>query len=519
MNARSLLPAILVCCLTAVVSSQAPADDADHTLKLYTRSRVESVEDGGQVGVAYKTVAWDAGKTAVIICDMWDTHTCKGAAARVAEMAPRMNEMVKAARRKGALIIHAPSGTMDFYKDTPARKLAQEAPKVETEMPLNWMRLTPEREGKLPIDDSDGGCDCDPPCQRGGKPPWTRQIATIEIAPGDAVTDSAEAYYLLEERGIDNVILMGVHTNMCVLGRPFGIRQMVTHGKNVVLVRDMTDAMYNSRMSPYVSHVRGTEMVVEHIERHWCPTITSSDLLGGPAFRFQQDARPHVVFIVSDDHYGADETLPRFAQMLREQYGCHSTVLHGQGSADIPAMDELERADCTVLFIRRLALPKTELDKFRRYVAAGKPLVAMRTASHAFSLNNKPGPEGTDQWPEFDAQGLGGSYHGHGSNEAGTDVAVVPESAGHPILAGVKPARWHSTGSLYNTSPVASDATVLMTGSQGETVEPLVWVRTSGGRMCYVGLGHPDDFNDRQFICLMVNAIHWAMDRVLPESN
>ena len=33
--------------------------------------------------------------------------------------------------------------------------------------------------------------------------------------------------------GIKNVIVLGVHTNMCVLGRPFSIRQMVYQGQNI----------------------------------------------------------------------------------------------------------------------------------------------------------------------------------------------------------------------------------------------------------------------------------------------
>src|SRR6266542_3870658 len=104
---------------------------------------------------------------------------------------------------------------------------------------------------------------------------------------GDAITDSAEAYYLLQQRGIDNVIVMGVHANMCVLGRPFSIRRMVGVGKNVVLMRDMTDTMYNHRSRPFVSHFRGTDLVVKHIEKYWCPSVTSSDITGKPAFVFR----------------------------------------------------------------------------------------------------------------------------------------------------------------------------------------------------------------------------------------
>jgi len=506
--------------LLTLVALLMPCADCEcgEPLVVQTRFRVEDAQRPGQRDIIYKTERLDPHKTAIVICDMWNEHWCRGATRRVAEMAPRMNELIRYARRRGVLIIHAPSGTMDYYRDTPQRKRAQAAPPVKTRVPLKgWCRLDPQREPPLPIDDSDGGCDCQPKCQT--RKAWTHQIDILEIAPEDAITDSAEAYYLLEQRGIDNVIIMGVHTNMCVLGRPFGIRQMVYQGKRVLLVRDMTDSMYNSRSRPFVSHVRGTEMVIEHIEKYWCPTITSSDLLGGPAFRFQEDTRPHVAFLVSDDHYDADKTLPRFAQMLRERYQLYATVLHGEGEANIRHIDELQTADCLVLYIRRLALAKSQLEAIRRYLDRGGALVGLRTASHAFDVRGNV-PEGCAEWTTFDHEVLGGNYHGHGPNEKGTDVTVLAQQADHPVLAGVRPDRWHSTGSLYYTSPVASDATVLMTGSLGERTEPLTWVRTyRGGRVVYTGLGHPDDFHDAPFRRLLVNAIFWAMNRPVPEEK
>ena len=72
--------------------------------------------------------------------------------------------------------------------------------------------------------------------------------------------------------------LMGVHTNICILNRSFGIRQMTRLGFQVVLVRDLTDSMYDPRKRPFVSHARGTELVIEHIEATWCPSILSDDL-------------------------------------------------------------------------------------------------------------------------------------------------------------------------------------------------------------------------------------------------
>ena len=497
--------------------------DPDHVLSLYTRSRAETPDQPGKFQIVYKTIEWDARKTGVIVCDMWARHWCDGACRRGAEMAPRMNEFVGEARRRGALVVHAPSGGMDLYADHAARKRAQEAPKAAN-LPdgiASWCRqIESETRGEYPLDQSDGGCDCQPPCDK--KRPMDRhQTPAIEIRDEDAITDlGVECWNLCEQHGVENVILVGVHTNMCVLGRPFGLRNLVRFGKNVLLVRDLTDTMYNPRMPPRVSHVRGTELIVEHIEKFVCPTITSSDLLDGPAQRFAEDDRPHVAFLVSDDHYHADKTLPVFAQMLRDRYGCHCTLLHGQGTSNIPATGELvgeNAADCLVLYVRRLALPEQQLDRVRKYLASGKPLVGMRTASHAFDTKGKHEP-GQDEWPEFDPEVLGGNYHGHGPNPAGTDVAIVPERAGHPILAGVEPAKWHSTGSLYFTSPVAENATVLMTGALEDRVEPLTWVRDyQGGRVVYNGLGHPDDFQDPQFRRLLVNTIFWAMDRPVPE--
>ena len=111
------------------------------------------------------------------------------------------------------------------------------------------------QEPPLPIDDSDGGCDGCPECPGYGA--WKRQHPALEIMDGDAITDSAEAFYLMRQRGITNVIVMGVHINMCVLGRPFAIRQMVAQGQNVLLMRDLTDSMYNPQCWPYVDHFTG----------------------------------------------------------------------------------------------------------------------------------------------------------------------------------------------------------------------------------------------------------------------
>jgi len=211
------------------------ATSSAQTLSLHTRGRVPSAADTNEWQALEKTAQWEAKRTAIVVCDMWDKHWCPDATARVGEMVPRMNEVIKAARAKGVFIIHCPSETMKFYEGQPGRRLAQAAPKVETKVLLKgWCSLNGNKEPPLPIDDSDEGCDGCPECKPNRA--WSRQHPAIEIAEGDAITDSAEAFYLMRQRGITNVIVMGVHANMCVLGRPFSIRQMVAQGQNVLLM-------------------------------------------------------------------------------------------------------------------------------------------------------------------------------------------------------------------------------------------------------------------------------------------
>ena len=250
---------------------------------------------------------WETSETAVIVCDVWDLHHCLNAVRRLEEFGPRLNHVLIEARRRGAVIVHSPSDCMDAYHDHPARRRAIAAPRADKlpEDIENWCsRIPAEEQANYPIDQSDGGEDDDPQehaawaaklkaMGRNPGMPWKTQSSMIAIdAERDYVSDRGdEVWNILEHRGIRNVILTGVHTNMCVLGRPFGLRQMSRNGKNVVLMRDMTDTMYNPKRWPYVDHFAANDLIVSHIERFVCPTITSDQLIGGEPFRFRNDNR------------------------------------------------------------------------------------------------------------------------------------------------------------------------------------------------------------------------------------
>jgi nicotinamidase-related amidase len=216
----------------------------------------------------------DPARTAVIVCDMWDDHWCKSAAIRCGELAKAADPVLAACRQKGMTIIHAPSDCMDFYKDHPARKrmlaVKPVAPPKSKDLP----------NPPLPVDDSDGGCDDEKPAKQFKA--WSRQHPAITIdADRDYISDSGtEVFSLMADKGITTLLVLGVHTNMCVLNRTFAIKQMVQWGKEVFLVRDLTDAMYNPKMKPFVTHQQGTDLIIAFIEEHWCPTIESKALTG-----------------------------------------------------------------------------------------------------------------------------------------------------------------------------------------------------------------------------------------------
>ena len=250
------------------------------TLRLSLRERKETAPGSKEFKATERTVDWEVSKTAVIIVDMWDGHFCRLAAQRLGVIVPRMNATISAARSNGVMIIHAPSGVTYLYADLPYRKRMQQAPLTKMPEgcnPSKWCDLDPSHEPPLPIDTSKSSSD--DPIVGEKVQQFTREHPGLDIVGYDGVSDNAqEIFNFCEANGITNIVIMGVHTNMCILGRPFGIRAMTRLGRNVVLVRDLTDAMYDPRQPPFVSHTRGTELVIEHIEKYWCPTILSDDL-------------------------------------------------------------------------------------------------------------------------------------------------------------------------------------------------------------------------------------------------
>ena len=532
-SSRWILVAAACAGACAAWSGDTPHEAA---LSVVTRRRVQ---ESGRWRLEYARESWPARATALIICDMWDRHWCAGATRRVEQMAPRMHAVAQAARSRGVLVIHAPSDTVDGYGEHPARLRARNAPRA-AQPPAGihaWSPPLPAEAGApWPIDQSDGGCDCEPRCAGGN--PWRAQTAAIAIAPEDAISDSGvEIWNLIASRGMTHVLVMGVHTNMCVIGRPFGLRNMVRAGMRTALVRDMTDTMYNPRRSPFVNHFTGTDLVVAHIEKHVCPTVTSTVFTGADPFRFPEDTRPRVVFISAENEYDAAYTMPALADVLMLEHGLSADVLQGStsmldpGRNWIPEMRAIDTADALVLFVRRRALPIDDMARLRAYLDRGKPLIALRTSSHAFALRGGA-PPGCAVWEDFDRAVLGCTYRSYPRGE--TRVTIDAQQTAHPILQGLEPGPFQVRETLYRCAPLASGCTVLLLGTcvdgegddpryrlgPGEPLadEPLAWTTTYGqAKVFYTSLGSGKaSFATPWFQRMLLNAVFWALDRPAP---
>ncbi len=264
-------------------------------IDLQLRRQILELDDNGHIRwrEIVEVVSAEPSSTALLLCDVWDGHWSRGARERLEILVPKMNDVAHAARDAGLLVIHSPSDTMDFYEGHPARVRAQMTDPVEPvpvlpapaqdSASMVGELFAPggtagEYDPPLPLDDSDDGSTTpeDSPSKQ-----WSRQHAGIDIdGERDLISDEGNVVYgALLARGIDRVILMGVHTNMCVLHRTFAIKAMAKRGIHMTLVRDLTDTMYNPARAPYVDHDEGTRLVVAYVEKFWGTTVDSGDLL------------------------------------------------------------------------------------------------------------------------------------------------------------------------------------------------------------------------------------------------
>jgi len=267
-------------------------------------------------------------------------------------------------------------------------------------------------------------------------------------------------------------------------------------------------------------------------------------------------AQKHIVLVSGDEEYRSEEAMPQLAKILSTRFGFRCTVLYAIDRNDgtinpnqadnIPGLEALDKADLMVLFTRFRDLPDNQMKHIVDYVESGRPIVGLRTATHAFQLKSSPTYAryswNSKEWDGgFGRQVLGETWIRHHGKHAiqSTRGIIAPGQASHPILRGIRSGDiWVPTDVYEVTMPLPGDSVPLVFGQvlegmkptdppvqgpQNEPMRPVVWVKTYKGAPIFTTtMGSSQDLQNEAFRRLVINACYWALGmekKIRPTSN
>ncbi len=233
-----------------------------------------------------------------------------------------------------------------------------------------------------------------------------------------------------------------------------------------------------------------------------------------PAVAEEHKLSASIVLMIAEEEYKTEETVPAFAESELKPLGISFTTVMAEprDSANFPGLEKaLPTADLLFVSVRRRAPTSKQMQLIKDFVAAGKPLIGIRTASHAFAVK-KNLEAGHAEWKDFDQAVLGGSYSGHYGNEAAA-LTIVPGAEDHPILRGVD-MNLFSTHRLYKNVTLGDKTTALLMGTTAgqKDQQYVAWCNVVGNsRIFYTSLGVQEDFKEPAFRQLLKNSVLWAL--------
>lgn len=251
-------------------------------------------------------------------------------------------------------------------------------------------------------------------------------------------------------------------------------------------------------------------------------------------------AKGELAFVVGTHHYHPEQSMPLLAKEM-DRLGFRSTLIQPTGDPEenhngvgLPGLEALERADAAVFFLRFLALNDPQFALLERYLKSGKPVIGLRTSTHAFRY---PASHPRAAWNEdFGRHVLGTHYLCH--MKAQTECRRLEQARSHPILTGVDAKPFVSPGQLYiadlepgcvplvigtgdaPTDRVVTDRFRTRLVAKVETdVLAWTWQNRFGAKVFATTLGHPRDFAVPQIQRIIVNGIHWAAGAAVPSAD
>ncbi len=257
-----------------------------------------------------------------------------------------------------------------------------------------------------------------------------------------------------------------------------------------------------------------------------------------------------VVLVSGDEEYRSEQALPQLARILSQRHGFNCTVLFAidpatgainpNQSDNIPGLEALDSADLMILFTRFRDLPDAQMKHIVDYIESGRPVVALRTATHAFDLKTSPTHRryswNSKEWDGgFGRQVLGETWIAHHGRHAvqSTRGIVVKGQESNPILRGIRSGEiWVPTDVYKVRLPLADGTQPLVlgevlegmnssdtpvAGNQNDPMMPVAWTRTYVGaqgkpaRIFTTTMGSAQDLLNESFRRLLVNACYWAL--------
>ena len=269
----------------------------------------------------------------------------------------------------------------------------------------------------------------------------------------------------------------------------------------------------------------------------------------------------HIVLVSGDEEYRSEEALPQLGKILSQHHGFKCTVLFAinpedgtidpNNSTNIPGLESLKTADLMVIFTRFRDLKDDQMQHIVDYVETGKPIVGMRTATHAFNI--KDGKTFSDyswrakKWEGgFGRQILGETWinhHGHHGVES-TRGLIAPEAKDHPITIGIKSGDVWGTTDVYGVRlPLPGDSKPIflgqvlkgmsptdepVEGKKNDPMMPVAWTKSyetkagEKGRVFTTTMGASQDLTSAGTRRMLTNGCYWALgmeDKISPDSS
>jgi len=254
----------------------------------------------------------------------------------------------------------------------------------------------------------------------------------------------------------------------------------------------------------------------------------------------------HIVFVTGDDEYRSEESMPPLAKIMAKHHGFKCTVLFAinketgeidPGTLDnIPGLEALETADLMVLFLRFRELPDEQMKRIIEYTDSGRPIMGLRTATHAFNYEkHKDSPYAKYSFRSRNPRGGYGrqvlgetwiNHHGDHNRES-TRGLVAKGMENHPIIRGCEDI-W-GPSDVYGVRTLSGDSKPLIMGHVLKGMDPddepnpekkplpVAWLKTHTGakgkaaRVFTTTMGHSFDLKSEGFRRLLVNACYWCM--------